>query len=280
MMVAAQPEFVEKAIAWFNANGVVLALRVVDAALILIVGAVLLWAFSVVLKKVLERTKLGKESIVARFIVSVLVKLGWACLFVMVIGKLGVDVAPLIAGLGASGLVLGFAFQESLGSLAAGIMIAFNRPFGVGDYVTIAGHEGTVKSLDMMAVVLATADNRRITIPNKQAWGAPIVNYSALDKRRIDFPVGVAYGTDLAKARALAVETVTALPGVLADPAPVAIVMSLDDSAVTISVRAWSATADYWPVRGAAVQAVCDRFQSEGIEIPFPQLDVHMKGNA
>ena len=128
----------------------------------------------------------------------------------------------------------------------------------------------------MMAVTLATPDNRRITIPNKSAWGSPIVNYSALATRRVDMSIGIAYGADISLARKTAIETIAALPGVLSDPAPMAEVKSLDDSAVALTIRAWTANADYWAVFFAANQALTEAFAAKGIRIPYPQLDVHV----
>ena len=171
---------------WLKTAGVAYGFRILGALAILIIGAVAIKIFSGVLMKILEKSKIGSQSLVAKFIASVSVKVAWAFLAVIVLGKLGVDVGPLIAGLGVTGFVIGFAFQESLGSLAAGLMIAINKPFKVGDYVTVAGLEGSITALDMMAVTLATPDNKKITIPNKQAWGGPIVNYSALARRRVD----------------------------------------------------------------------------------------------
>lgn len=260
---------------WLTEKGVEYAVDVVAALVILIVGALAIRLLGTALRKALIRSD-GRHALASRFIVSVLVKTAWAFLAVIILGKLGVNVGPLIAGLGVTGFVLGFAFQESLGSLASGLMIAINEPFKVGDYVAVGGFEGTVLQLDMMAVTLATPDNRRITIPNKSAWGSPIVNYSALATRRVDMAIGIAYGADISLARKTAIETIAALPGVLSAPAPMAEVKSLDDSAVALTIRAWTANADYWAVFFAANQALTEAFAAKGIRIPYPQLDVHV----
>ena len=251
-------------------------MRIVAALVILLVGAIAIRIAAKALEKLLEKTRLGEKSLVAKFLVSAAVKAGWAFLVVIVLDKLGVDVGPIIAGLGVTGFVLGFAFQESLGSLAAGLMIAINKPFKVGDFVSVAGLDGSITALDMMAVTLATPDNRKITIPNKSAWGQPIINFSALDKRRVDITIGIAYGADISLAKKTALEALAAVPGVLSDPAPMAEVKSLDDSAVTLTVRAWSRTADYWSVYFAGTQGVKEAFDRAGVAIPFPQLDVHV----
>ena len=261
--------------AWLTEKGLAYALDVAAALVILAVGAIAIRLLNAALRKALVRAD-GRHALASRFIVSVLVKTAWAFLIVIVLSKLGVNVGPLIAGLGVTGFILGFAFQESLGSLASGLMIAINEPFKVGDYVAVADLEGTVLQLDMMAVTLATPDNRRITIPNKSAWGSPIVNYSALATRRVEVLVGIAYGADIALARRTAIETMVAIPGVLADPAPMAEVKSLNESAIALTIRAWTANADYWTVFFAANQAVKEAFAEKGIRIPYPQLDVHV----
>ena len=260
---------------WLTEKGLSFAVNVAAAVVILLVGWLVIKLIRVLVAKMVLRGKV-KETLLSAFVVSVVSKSCWAVLIVMVLGRLGVNVGPLIAGLGVTGFILGFAFQESLGSLAAGLMIALNQPFKVGDYVQVAGLEGTIMTLDMMAVVLATADNRRITIPNKQAWGSPIINYSAQDKRRVDVIVGIAYGADIALARKTAIETITSIPGVLADPAPMAEVLRLDESAVTLTVRVWAKTADYWNVFFAGNRLVKEAFDKAGVAIPFPQLDVHL----
>ena len=272
--------YADPIVTWLKTTGLVLGMRVAFALAILLAGGLLIQLMSAALKKTLGKTKLGQQSLIAKFIVSVAVKGAWAFLLVIFLGKLGVNVGPLIAGLGVTGFVLGFAFQESLGSLAAGLMIALNQPFKVGDYVRVAEYEGAIVTLDMMAVVLATADNRRITIPNKQAWGSPIVNYSAQDKRRVDIAVGIAYGADIALARKTAVETITAIPGVLLEPAPMAEVRSLNDSSVALTIRAWVKTSDYWNVFFAGNRLVKEAFNKAGVEIPFPRLDVRVVSRA
>lgn len=266
---------VQPILTWLTEKGVAYALDIAAALVILIIGAIAIRILGAALRKALVRTD-GRHALASRFIVSVLVKTAWAFLVVIVLGKLGVNVGPLIAGLGVTGFILGFAFQESLGSLASGLMIAINEPFKVGDYVAVADLEGTVLQLDMMAVTLATPDNRRITIPNKAAWGSPIVNYSALATRRVEVSVGIAYGADISLARKTAIETIAAIPGVLADPAPMAEVKALSDSSVALTIRAWTANADYWTVFFAANQAVKEAFAAKGIQIPYPQIDVHL----
>ena len=220
------------------------------------------------------------DALLRTFLCSIASKTGWTILAVIALGRLGVDVGPLVASLGVTGVVLGFAFKESLGSLAAGLMIALNHPFKVGDYVIVGGIEGAVAELNMMATVLTTGDNKKVTVPNGTVWGSAITNFNALGRRRVDLQVGVAYGTDLAAARAVALEALKTVPGVLADPAPAVAVATLADSAVLLNVRPWAMCADYWTVRAAVLVALVDAFGGAGVSIPFPQLDVTLRKEA
>lgn len=266
-------ELLQQALAWLTQNGVSFAVNVIGAVLILVLGGFVVKGLVAGLRKALGKSARVDE-LLKTFLCSVASKVGWAILIVIALGRLGVDVGPLVASLGVTGVVLGFAFKESLGSLAAGLMIALNHPFKVGDYVIVAGVEGGVTELNMMATVLATADNKKVTVPNNAVWGSAITNFSALGKRRVDTQTGVAYGTDLNKAVAVALEAVKSVPGVLADPAPVVAVDSLGDSEVVLNVRPWSTCADYWAVYSAVQVAVTEAFDKAGIEIPFPQLEI------
>ncbi len=261
---------------WIKTNAVALLVNVAIAAAVVLVGWIVIKMMRKLLEAALSKTKLS--GIMQTFTINVLEKLAWAFVIIMALERLGVNVGPLIAGLGVTGFIVGFAFQDSMSNFAAGMMIALNRPFNVGDFVSVAGQDGTVKELNMMATTLATPDNKKLVIPNKLVWGTTIVNFNALGTRRVEMKVGVAYGTDLAKAKAVALDAVKGLKGVLAAPAPMAEVTSLDDSAVMLSIRAWVKGADYWSVYFAALPAIVSAYEKSGITIPFPQLDVHMAG--
>ena len=260
---------------WLSERGVSFAVNLLVAVLILLVGMLVIKLIRAATARALAKVnKMSK--LLSDFLVSVVSKTCWAVLALVVLQRLGVNVGPLVAGLGVTGFIIGFAFQETLGSFAAGMMIALNQPFKVGDYVVAGGIEGAVLELNMMATVFATADNKKVVVPNKVVWGSAITNFSALGKRRVDTRISVDYGTDLKKAVEIARETLKSLPGVLAEPAPAVAVASLDESAVTINLRPWAASADYWAVYSAAQEAVKKAFEENGIKIPFRQIDVHM----
>ena len=259
---------------WVTEKGLDFAVNLVVALAILLVGWLAIRLVDAVVRRALMRGK-AKQTLFVNFACSVVSKACWAVLLIMVAGRLGVNVAPLVAGLGVTGFILGFAFQESLGNLASGMMIAINEPFKVGDFVDAAGHSGTIVEVNMMATVLKTADNKRIVIPNKSVWGGPIVNYNTLGLRRVDLQVGIDYGEDVSKAVEIIRDAVATVPGVLQDPAPAVAVASLNDSAVQINVRPWAKSADYWSVAAATLVAVKDGLTRAGVKIPFPQIEVH-----
>ena len=269
-------EMVDVALRWLTENGASFVVNVLVAVLLLLVGSHLIGLVTRATHKALQKT--GRvNTLLQNFLCSVVNKTAWVLLAMIVVQRLGVNIAPLIAGLGVTGFILGFAFQETLGNLASGMMIAINQPFKVGDYVAVGGIEGSVMELNMMAATLTTGDYKKVVVPNKVIWGSAITNYTAMDKRRVDMAIGIAYGMDIRKARQIALETMRAHPLVLSEPAPIAEVLSLGDSAVNLVLRPWTKPADYWTVLFSVNQAVKEAFDQNGIEIPFPQLDVHMK---
>ena len=262
-------------LAWFSDKGISFTVNLLVAVLMLVAG---MFAIKLI-RKAAEKaiSKIEKmNKLLSDFLVGVVGKICWAVLLLLVIQRLGIDVGPLLAGLGVTGFILGFAFQETLGSFAAGMMIALNQPFKVGDYVVAGGVEGVVQELNMMAAVFATADNKKVVVPNKVIWGSAITNFTALGKRRVDTKISIAYGADIRKAVEVAKAAIATVPEVLADPPPAVAVASLDDSAVTINLRPWAACADYWTVYSGVQEAVKKAFDENGIAIPFPQMDVHM----
>ena len=194
------------------------------------------------------------------------------------IQRFGIEIGPLVAGLGVTGFIVGFACQESLANLAAGIMIALNQPFQVGDLVEISGVTGFVDETNMMATKLHTPDNKRIVAPNGSIWGSTITNYSALDTRRVDLVMGVSYSSDIGKAKEVINSVLKANEMVLYNPEPTVEVVEMADSSVNLVVRPWCKTPDYWNVYFSVNHAAKEALDQAGIEIPFPQMDVHHYG--
>lgn len=271
-------EFIDIALRWLAENGISFLVNVLVALLLLAIGMVVIRVLTRTTQKALGRS--GRvNALLQNFLCSVVNKTAWVLLLMIVIQRLGVNIAPLIAGLGVTGFILGFAFQESLGNLAAGMMIAINQPFQIGDYVTVGTISGTVRELNMMAATLFTADNIKVLVPNKVIWGAPITNYTATDKRRIQIAVNIAYGADISKAKRVALDVLRADPRVLDDPAPIAEVIAMGDSAVNLVLRPWTTPSDYWATFFALNQAVKEAFDREGVKIPLPQMDIRVKSS-
>lgn len=271
-------EFIDIALRWLAENGISFLVNVLVALLLLAIGMVVIRVLTRTTQKALGRS--GRvNALLQNFLCSVVNKTAWVLLLMIVIQRLGVNIAPLIAGLGVTGFILGFAFQESLGNLAAGMMIAINQPFQIGDYVTVGTISGTVRELNMMAATLFTADNIKVLVPNKVIWGAPITNYTATDKRRIQIAVNIAYGADISKAKRVALDVLRADPRVLDDPAPIAEVIAMGDSAVNLVLRPWTTPSDYWATFFALNQAIKEAFDREGIKIPLPQMDIRVKSS-
>jgi small conductance mechanosensitive channel len=193
----------------------------------------------------------------------------------MALATLGVPITPLLAAMGGGGFIIGFALQETLGNFASGMLIMVYRPFDLSDYVNVAGVEGTVKQLSLVSTTLVTLDNKLLVIPNKTVWGETITNYTGSDLRRVDMVFGIGYGDDIQKALDVLEQTAANHELVLKDPAPAVHIDSLGDSSVNLFCRPWVKTEDYWAVRWDLTRTVKERFDTEGISIPFPQQDVH-----
>jgi small conductance mechanosensitive channel len=263
--------------AWIVENGPSFAVDIIAFLLLLIVGKIIVGAICNVAGKALSKAERVSE-LLKKFALDSLRKVLWVVVLMVALPRIGIDVAPLIAGLGVAGFVIGFAFQETLGNLASGVMILLNQPFKNGDFVEAGGHSGVVRELNLMATTMTSGDNRKIIVPNKAVWGGSITNFSTLGTRRVDLTVGIGYTSDIAKAQATLYRILKSNDKIINDPAPVVEVVELADSSVNFVVRPWCATADYWDVYFDVTRKVKEEFDKEGIEIPFPQMDVHVNG--
>jgi len=210
------------------------------------------------------------------FTSKVIKVLCWLFAALVILQIWGINLAPVIAGLGVTGVVLGFALQESISSFFSGFMLVLNNPFGLGDYVDIGSVSGTVAGMDMMCVTLVTPDNKRITMSNTIVWGNTIVNYSAMDKRRVDMTVGIDYNSNVELAKSIILELIKSYPEVLKNPEPVVEVSELADSSVNFVVRPWVGNGDYWTVKFRFQKDIIAAFEKAGIEIPYKKLDINV----
>jgi len=207
--------------------------------------------------------------------------IAWSARAVMLLGvlvaasQLGIEIGALLAGLGIAGFVLGFALQDSLSNFAAGAMILVYRPFDVGDVVEAAGVSGSVSRMTLVSTTILTFDNQTLIVPNSKIWGDVIRNVTAQSIRRVDLVFGISYGDNIDHADRVLRELLRDHGMVLDQPQPIVEVYELGDSSVNFIVRPWVKTENYWPVYWSLTRQVKQRFDAEGISIPFPQRDVH-----
>jgi len=222
----------------------------------------------------LERAKI--DATLSKFLLSLLNATLLVIVVIMALSQLGVNTTSLIALLGAAGLAIGLALQDSLQNFAAGILIIIQRPFSADDLVEIGGILGVVSNVGVFSTDLTTPDNRIVIVPNGQIFTAPIINYSTNPIRRIDMVIGVSYDDDIRQVKALLEQIVTAHPGVLDDPPPVIAVGELADSSVNFYVRPWVNIAQFFAVQFDLTEQIKLALDENGFTIPFPQMDVHV----
>lgn len=246
-----------------------LLLNVVKAVVVLILG----WTAASMVAGMIRRKVNATPDIdptLGNFLASVV---KWAILaFVLaaVLSLFGIETTSIVAVLGAASLAIGLALQGTLSDLAAGVMLVVFRPYRLGQFVDIGGTSGTVKDISLFTTELATPDNVQIIVPNGQAWGSIITNYSAHDTRRVDLVFGIDYGDDANKAMQIILDQAKADSRVLDDPEPWVRVTNLGDSSVDLTARLWCKAEDYWDLKFALTQSVKEAFDAKGISIPYP----------
>jgi len=248
--------------------------NIVFAVIILIGGLWLIKKLRPFLKNTL--VKRNMDPMLASFITSIVHVLLVVFVIIAALGKLGIQTTSLIAILGAAGLAIGLSLQSSLSSLAAGVMIIGFRPFNVGDYIEAGGTAGVVEGIQIFSTRMRTGDNKTVIVPNASIIGGSIVNYSDRETRRVDMKFGIGYGDNLKIAKQILEDILDKDERVLKDPAPLIAVSELADSSVNLIVRPWVKNADYWPLLWDMTEQVKLRFDQEGIQIPYPQRDVHI----
>lgn len=249
--------------------------KIVIAVLIWFIGKKIIRVLDKLVKKMLDRSTLDKG--VVNFVVSVLKFVMYAILIMIVVDKLGFQTTSLLTLFGSAALAIGMSLQGSLSNFAGGILILIFKPFKVGDYIIVGTNEGTVKSIEILYTRLVTIDNKVVMLPNGSLSNSSIVNVGAENTRRIDIQIGIGYSSDIPKAKKLLEQVINSEKGILKDKDIMVVVKSLDESCVTLETRAWVNTADYWNVRFNLLERYKNIFDENGIEIPFNQIDVHMK---
>ena len=258
-----------------------LSQKSVDFGVKILAGlVVLIIGFRVInfIEKKLKKRKLSKiDQSVKTFIISFITIALKVLLVVIFLSVVGVPMASLVTIVGSCAVAIGLALQGGLSNIAGGLMILIFKPFKVGDYIKTGEFEGTVKSITMFYTVIVTIDNKVVQLPNGNLSNNNIVNFSANPERRIDIDLSVSYSSDIDKVKKIVNKVIESNELILKDKENMIRLKKHDESALVFTLRAWVNTPDYWTVYFDLMETIKKEFDSNGIEIPFNQIDVHMK---
>ena len=249
-------------------------INIAIAISILVLGRYLAKFILMLVRRGLQRADF--DEILRNFICSLLKSFLYLVVLVVALDQVGVNTTSLVALIGAAGLAIGLALQDSLKNFAAGVMLVVFRPFSVGDFVEAGGTSGKVERVNIFSTTFVSADNKEIIAPNGAIFSGTIVNFSANDERRVEWIFGIGYEDDIRIARDTIKRQLDGDERVLKSPEPLIVVGELADSSVNLTVRAWVKTEDYWGVNFDILEQVKTQFDEKGISIPYPQQDVHL----
>ena len=253
----------------------VFGLQIIVAVAILFFGKFFIKYIKKIIIKLLEKRHV--DAAIVSFVSSLSNAFLWIFVIVAALSQVGVQTTSFIAVLGAAGLAVGLALQGSLSNFAAGFLIILFRPFKVGDAVEAGGIVGAIKGINMFHTEFRTFDNKKVIVPNSQIMNSTITNITAEETRRVDFVFGVAYNSDIQQVKDIVINIIINHELVLKEPEPMIRMSKMNNSSLDFTARAWSNTADYWKVYFDVTEQVKEAFDKNKIEIPFPQMDVHIK---
>ncbi len=249
--------------------------RLIGAVITLIIGWWIIKIVQKAIRKGFEKREM--EPSLKGFLNSMIGILLKTMLIISVVGMMGVEMTSFIAVLGAAGLAVGMALSGTMQNFAGGVMILLFKPFKVGDFIDAQGHTGTVNEIQIFNTILKTPDNKTIIIPNGGLSTSSMTNFSTEPRRRVDFLFGIGYGDDVDKAKTVLLGLIDKDERILKDPEPFIAVSELGDSSVNIVVRVWAEAVNYWGIYFDLTENVYKTFDKEGLNIPFPQMDVHIQ---
>ncbi|MFT4600202.1 MAG: small conductance mechanosensitive channel [Arenicella sp.] len=259
---------------WFIDKGVQWGTSLALGVLVLIIGMFVVKRLTKVVSKLLLKKDFDVS--LQKFLVS-LISISLRILVVLTaLSQLGVEMTSFVALIGAAGLAIGMAFSGTLGNFAGGIMILIFRPYKVGDYISAQGEEGVVEEIQIFNTIILSMDNKTIIIPNGAMANGNITNFTMQDMRRVDFVVGIGYGDDYKKAKNVLERFISEDEMILKDPVPFIGLGELGDSSVNITLRVWGKTEHYWDIHFKMNEKIYTEFDKEGLNIPYPQMDVHV----
>jgi small conductance mechanosensitive channel len=248
-----------------------------------VIGAVIIFAVGYILIKIIDKAvrhffdKVDFERTIEIFIERTLNTVLYIILILVILSNFGINVSGFIAGLGIMGFVVGFALKDTLGNLAAGILLLIYKPFKVGEWINVDGIVGGVQEIGIAACVLNSPDNTKITIPNSRIWGGPIQNYHGNPTRKLfNITIGISYSDDIEKAIKVIRGLLNKDERVFKDPEPQIEVKDYGDSSINITVRPTVKKEHYWDVYFSFMRNIKKEFDKHNISIPFPQRDVHL----
>ena len=256
-------------------GALVVGIKIVAALVIYYIGRWIVRRVMKLMDKVYEKKSVEKS--LRTFLSGVVKVLLYVVVVLIVVQVLGINTTSLVAMLASAGLAIGMALSGTLQNFAGGVMILLLRPYRIGDYIDAQGEEGTVRKIGLFSTEIITVDNRIIYIPNSTISTSVIDNYSTQEMRRVDWTISVEYGTDPEKLRQVVTEMLKSDSRVVADPAPSVYLVTLADSSVNFSARAWCKNGDFWGLKFDIQERIYVELPKNGINFPFPQLDVNLK---
>ncbi|MCM1004820.1 MAG: mechanosensitive ion channel [Prevotella sp.] len=247
------------------------------AILVFIVGKFVIKSLHNWIRKLMTRR--NTDASLASFVLSLIKITLYFILIITVIGIIGIETSSFLALFASAGVAVGLALSGTMQNFAGGVLILLLKPYKVGDFIEAQGFSGTVKEIQIFNTIINTPDNKAIIIPNGGLSTSSINNYSLENQRRIDWNIGIAYGTDIDHARKIILDILSKETALKSQPNPVVYVSELADSSVILSVRAWVPTAQYWEIFFKYNELFYKTLPKEGIEFPFPQVDVHIQNS-
>ncbi len=257
----------------FTALALTYGPRLIGAILVLLVGLKIISVLSRWITKGMKNIEPSLKSFM-KSMTSIVLKI---LLVISVMGMVGIEMTSFVAIVAAAGLAVGLALSGTLQNFAGGVIILIFKPFKVGHYITAQGHSGTVDEIQIFNTILRTPDNKMIVIPNGGLSTGSLINFSEHPTRRVDWTFGIAYGDSYQKARKVLLDLINQDQRIMNDPAPFIALSELADSSVNLALRAWVNAPDYWDVYFDMNQKVYTAFAAEGLNIPFPQMDIHLQ---
>lgn len=262
---------------WIKNNGVAITVKIIFVIAILLISKLMAGITKRLVRNTIGRKPSRMSGLMGNFFVSMSGKLVMTLGLLVALSQLGLQVTPLLAGLGIAGFIVGFALQDVLSNFASGVMILIYQPFDVGDTIEVPEVSGYVQNMNLVSTIILTYDNQKLVVPNNKIWGNIIRNVHSERLRRVDLTVSIGYESSLDRAEEILAEILNNHELVLSNPEAKIKLHALNESSVDFVVRPWTQTKNYWEVYWDLTRSVKERFDAEGISIPYPQRDIHIK---